>query len=123
MKPKYKIENIYYKIYTYMEEVNIKSIDNYSKRLIDLIKPPECGRQVFQNTDLVLNIFSYFKSGWYTIDEFNRHQYYDILGQLVMVTQVTDRMTNPYYDKGVDEKLKKNSYYVGPVVKYKVQRI
>jgi hypothetical protein len=110
---------MYAKIKT-MEEFKFKNIDNYSKRLIDVIAPPECGRQVFQDKYLLFNIFSYFKSGWgIKLRNINHIQYYDIFGHSVIVNQVTDRMTNPYHDKGVDEKLKKNSYYVGPVVKYK----
>ena len=58
-------------------------------------------------------IFSFFLSGWGIQDAC---QYYDIFDQLVTVSYVTNRITNPYHDKGVNEEVKKNSYYVGPVV-------
>lgn len=104
-----------------MGEYKLKSnIDKYSKILIDIITPPACGRKVFEDEYLLLNIFSYFKSGWGIRNATNRHycQYYDIFGQLVIVNQVTDTITNPYHDKRVHEKEKKNSYYVGPVIEW-----
>lgn len=47
-----------------MDEFTLNNIDKYSKRLIDIIAPPECGRNVFEDKYLLLNIFSYFWSGW-----------------------------------------------------------
>ena len=38
-----------------------KNVDNYSQRLIDIIKPSKPGIKVFGNRELLLNIFSYFK--------------------------------------------------------------
>jgi len=101
-----------------MDELTLKNnINKYSKRLIDIIAPPACGRKVLEDEYLLLNIFSYFLSGWdiYGGRE-DTCQYYDIFGQLVTVSYVTKRITNPYHDKGVNEEVKKNSYYVGPVV-------
>jgi len=102
-----------------MDEFTLNNIDKYSKRLIDIIAPPECGRKVLENEYLLLNIFSYFLSGWdiYGGRE-DTCQYHDIFGQLVTVSYVTKRITNPYHDKYVNEEVKKNSYYVGPVVVY-----
>jgi hypothetical protein len=100
-----------------MDEFTLNNIDKYSKRLIDIIAPPESGRKVFLDKYLLLNIFSYFLSGWGIQDELtDTCQYYDIFGQLVTVSYVTNRITNPYHDKGVNEEVKTNSYYVGPVV-------
>lgn len=100
-----------------MDEFTLNNIDKYSKRLIDIIAPPESGRNVFEDKYLLLNIFSYFWSGWdiYGGRE-DTCQYHDIFGQLVAVSYVTKRITNPYHDKDVNEEVKKNSYYVGPVV-------
>lgn len=104
-----------------MDKHRLKSnIDNYSKRLIAIIKPPACGRKVFEDEYLLLNIFSFFKSGWYRTHATNGDyfQYYDIFGQLVMVNLVTDTITNPYHNKHVHEKVKKLIYYVGPVIEW-----
>ena len=95
------------------------TVDKYARELIDIIAPQQCGKNVFQNTYLMMNIFSFFESGWYV----NHHHldtclYYDIFGRLVTVHQVTSRFTNPYYDKGVSEETRRNSYYVGPLQKW-----
>ena len=98
-----------------------KNVDYYSKKLITIIKPPKIGIEVLKNRYLLLHIFSYFKSGWgirYELKERQYCEYYDIFNKLVIVNQVTNRNINPYYDKGVSNKSKVNSYYVGPVLEW-----
>ena len=98
-----------------------KNIDKYSKKLINIIKPSECGIKVFENRYLLLNIFSYFKSGWgirYQLKKIHYCEYYNIFNELVIINQVTSRNRNPYYDKGVCNEAKINSYYVGPVLQW-----
>ena len=98
-----------------------KNVDYYSKRLINIINPPKSGIQVFKNRYLLLNIFSYFKSGWgirYELKKRHYCLYYDIFNELVEINQVTNSNINPYYDKGVVYESKINSYYVGPVLEW-----
>jgi len=98
-----------------------KNVDNYSQRLIDIIKPSKPGIKVFGNRELLLNIFSYFKSGWairYQLKKRSYCEYYDIFNELVIINQVTRKNTNPYYDKGVFYEAKLNSYYVGPILEW-----
>ena len=102
------------------------NVDKYGKQLIRIIAPPECGKKVFKDKQLMMIIFSFFKSGWCVQYEQNFYQstlhkcirWYDIVGRKVRIDQVTDRFTNPYYDKGVSEEARRNSYYVGPVLKW-----
>ena len=98
-----------------------ENVDNYSKRLINIIKPPKCGIEVLKNRYLLLHIFSYFKSGWgikYQLKKRRYCEYYDIFNELVKINQVTSSNINPYYDKGVFYEAKINSYYVGPVLEW-----
>ena len=98
-----------------------KNVDNYSKRLINIIKPSKSGIEVLKNRYLLLHIFSYFKSGWgirYQLRKRDYCEYYDIFNQLVKINQVTSSNINPYYNKGVVYEAKINSYYVGPVLKW-----
>ena len=102
------------------------NVDEYGKELIRIIAPPECGKKVFQNKQLMMIIFSFFQSGWGVkekpkFDEYTLYNcvwWYDIFGRKVRLHQVTNRITNPYYDKGVKEEVRRNSYYVGPVEKW-----
>ncbi len=97
------------------------NVDKYARKLINIIARPEC-EKVFQNRYLMLTIFSYFESGWNAGISYAKQKfclYHDIFGCLVKVNQVTSRITNPYHDEGVCQEAKTNSYYVGPVVKYK----
>lgn len=95
-----------------------ENVDKYARKLINIVALPEC-EKVFQNRYLMLNIFSYFESGWNAGISYQKFSlYYDIFGCLVKVNQVTKRITNPYHDENVCQAAKTNSYYVGPVVKY-----
>ena len=102
------------------------NVDEYGKELIRITAPPECGKKVFQNKQLMMIIFSFFQSGWSVkykqkIYENSLHNYvwwYDIFGRKVRLHQVTNRITNPYYDKGVSEDCRRNGYYVGPVARW-----
>ena len=98
-----------------------QNVDYYSKRLINIIKPPKCGIEVLKDRYLLLHIFSYFKSGWgikYQLKKRHYCEYYDIFNQLVKINQVTNNNINPYYDKRVFYEAKINSYYVGPVLEW-----
>ena len=99
------------------------SCEKYRNQLIKLIKPKLNGLRVLNNNDLLLNIFSYFKSGWYVKDSGYRFHtkiciYKDIFSKHVNVHQVTDRIQNPYRDKGVCKKAGNCSIYVGPVISW-----
>lgn len=100
-----------------------KSCEKYRNQLIKFIKPKQNGLRVLNNNDLLLNIFSYFKSGWYVKDSGYRFHtkiciYKDIFSKHVNVHQVTDRIQNPYRDKGVCKKAGNCSIYVGPVISW-----
>ena len=98
-----------------------QNVDNYSKRLINIIKPSKSGIKVLKNRYLLLHIFSYFKSGWgikYQLKKRQYCEYYDIFYELVTINSVTTSNINPYYAKGVFYKTKINSYYVGPVLEW-----
>ena len=91
----------------------------YRNKLIKLIKPKQNCIEVLYNDYLLLNIFSYFQSGWF-VNKFNDYDnqiciYKDIFGNLVKVHQVTNRIQNPYRDKSVCKRVRENSVYVGPI--------
>jgi hypothetical protein len=100
------------------KKMDYRNVDKYARKLIKIIAPPEGGKNVFQNRYLMLNIFSFFQSGWCVKNGKSLFLYYDIFGLLVEVNQVSNRITNPYHDRGVNQEMKRNSYYVGPVLRW-----
>lgn len=98
--------------------MDYSNVDTYARKLMKIIAPSEGGKNVFQNRYLMLNIFSFFQSGWCVKNEKSLFLYYDIFGLVVEVNQVSDRITNPYLDRGVNQETKTNSYYVGPVLRW-----
>lgn len=95
--------------------------EKYRKKLIELINPKLSGLKVLNDNYLLLNIFSYFKSGWF-VNKNKFHNktciYKDIFGKFVEIHQVTERIQNPYRDKGVCKKISYNSHYVGPIISW-----
>ena len=105
-----------------MERVKKYNVLNkYSVEFIKIYNYNETASKVFGNLDLLLIIFSFFKSGWSHTSkkEFSHIIYWeDILRRKVEVFWVTDTMSNPFKRDGVCKKTADSSYYVGPVVKW-----
>jgi hypothetical protein len=98
-----------------------QTLEKYKNKLIILIKPQTSGQKVLQDKYLLLNIFSYFKSGW-IITENNYHSidrqycfYKDIFQNNIKIHQVTRTINNPYKNDSVSKKIGDLSFYVGPL--------
>jgi hypothetical protein len=100
-----------------------QACNKYALKLVKLINPPESGLQVLNDNYLLLNIFSYFQSGWYVnysryINHMNTCIYKDIFGKFLHIHQVTTDIKNPYKKENVHETVNNASKYAGPVISW-----
>ena len=98
-----------------------QTLEKYKNKLIILINPQTSGQKVLQDKYLLLNIFSYFRSGWIvTEDNYSLHNrqyclYKDIFQNNIKIHQVTRTINNPYKNVSVSKKIGDASFYVGPL--------
>ena len=105
--------------YQTLEKYNV--LEKYSLEFIEIFNHNEIASKVFGNHDILLIIFSFFKSGWgyiyHKLEIKKRIFWEDIFKKKVEVFWVTNTMLNPYKRDGVYKKIADSSYYVGPVIK------
>lgn len=98
-----------------------QTLEKYKNKLTILINPQTNGQKVLQDKYLLLNIFSYFRSGWIISKDdyyFNNKQYClykDIFQNNIKIHQVTLTINNPYKNDSVSKEIGDTSFYVGPL--------